>query len=97
MQGKCKWAENEVAVSVDMQKVMLPRFPGLKQAIVCRRIVLFNEIFALFGGWKRSKSLKPTGVVWHEAMKGRLTENAVSAFIRFIRKTFDIQSFYFLG
>lgn len=80
-----------------MQKVILPRFPGLKQAIFCRRIVLFNEIFALFGCWKKSKSLKPTGVLWHEAMKGRSTENVVSAFIHFIHKNCDIQSFYFLG
>ena len=47
---KRKWVEHEVAMSVDMQKViMLPRLPGLKQAIFCKRLVLFNETFAVAG------------------------------------------------
>ena len=83
-------------MSVDMQKViMLPRLPGLKQAIFCKRLVLFNETFAPVGGWKKTKTLKPTGVLWHEAIKGRSAEDVASAFIHFIRKNRDIQSLIF--
>ena len=40
-----------MVISVDMQKViMLPRLPRLKQAIFCKRLVLFNETFAPVGG-----------------------------------------------
>ena len=48
---ECEWAEHEVTMSVDMQKViMLPKPPGLKQTIFCKRLVLFNETFAPVGG-----------------------------------------------
>ena len=41
---------NELVVSIDMQKViMLPRLPGLKQAIFCKCLVLFNETFKPIG------------------------------------------------
>ena len=35
-----EWEPNQVVISVDMQKViMLPRLPGLKQAIFCKRLI----------------------------------------------------------
>ena len=72
-------------MSVDMQKViMLPRLPGLKQAIFCKRLVLFNETFAPVGCWKKSKTLKPTGVLWHEAIKGRSAEDVASAYVKIL-------------
>ena len=93
---ECEWAEHEVAMSVEMQKlIMLPRFPGLKQAIFCKRLVLFNEIFAPIAGWKKSKTLKPTGVVWHETIKSRSAEDVAGAFILFVHKSLDIRSFIF--
>ena len=83
-------------MSVDMQKmIMLPRLLDLKQAIFCKRLVLFSETFAHVGGRKKSKTLKPTGALWHEAITGRLAEDVASAFIHFIRKNCDIQSFIF--
>ena len=83
-------------MSVDMQKaIMLPRLPGLKQPIFYKRLVRSNEAFAPVEGWKKSKTLKPTGVLWHVAIKGRLAEDVASAFIHFIRKNCDIQSFIF--
>ena len=57
-----------MVVSVDMQKViMLPRLPGLKQAIFCDCLVLFNETFAT--AWK--PEVKPVGYLWHETIKDR--------------------------
>ena len=45
-----EWAEHEAAMSIDMKKViMLPRLPGLKQAIFCKSLALFNETFAPVG------------------------------------------------
>ena len=46
-------------------------------------------------GWKKSKTLKPTGVLWHEAIKGRSPEDFPIAFIHYICKNCDIQSFIF--
>ena len=51
----------EHIVSADLQKVtMLPILPGLKKAIFCKRIVMFNETFAPLGG---SKNGKPVGML----------------------------------
>ena len=82
-------------MSVDMQKVMLPGLPGLKQAMFCKRLVLFDGTFVPVRGWKKSKTLKPTGILWHEAIKGRSAEDVASAFIHFTYKNRDIQSFIF--
>ena len=66
-----KWNEDEVVVSVKMQKViMLPQLPGLKVAVFCKRIVLLNESFAPIGRAKVGKQ-KPKGVLWHDGIKGR--------------------------
>ena len=79
-----EWEPNDVVISVDMQKVtMLPRLPELKQAIFCKRLVLFNETFASSGGEAKGKSIKPTGVLWHEPIKGRSAEDVASSFIFF--------------
>ena len=95
---ECEWAEHEVTMSVDMQKViMLSRFRGLKQVILCKRLLLFNETFVPVECWKKSKTLKPTGVLWHETLKGRSAEDVASTFIHFIYKNRDIQSFIFLA
>ena len=41
---------DEIIMSVDLQKVlMLPRLPGLKIAIFCKRLVAFNESFVPVG------------------------------------------------
>ena len=80
-----EWAEHEVGMSVDMQKViMLPRLPVLKQAIFCKRLVLFSETFSPVGGWKKSKLLKPTCLLWHEAIKGRSAEDVASAYVKIL-------------
>ena len=48
----------EMIVSADLQKViMLPVMPGLKKAIFCKRIVMFNETFAPVGGAKNGKPI----------------------------------------
>ena len=91
-----KWEPNEVVISVDMQKViMLPRLPGLKQVVFCKRLVLFNETFASIGGEAKGKSIKPTGVLWHEPIKGRFAEDIASSFIFFSRQNRDINNFAF--
>ena len=46
-----------------MQKViMLPRLPGLKVVVFCKRIAVFNETFAPAGGSKNRK-YKATSVL----------------------------------
>ena len=86
-----EWEPNDVVISVDMQKVtMLPRLPELKQAIFCKRLVLFNETFASSGGEAKGKSIKPTGVLWHEPIKGRSAEDVASSFIFFFHAKIEI-------
>ena len=61
-----EWTDNEKVVSVDIQKViMLPRLPGLKVVVFCKRIVVFNETFSPVGLSKNGKD-KATDVLWHE-------------------------------
>ena len=91
-----KWNDNETVVSVDMQKViMLPRIPGLKEVVFCKRIVVLNETFAPVGGPKMGKERKPTGVLWHEGIKGRNAPDVASTYISFIRSNRDINDFVF--
>ena len=56
--------EHDVVMSVDMLKViMVSWLPGLKQAIFCKRLLPFVETFAPVGSWKKSKMVKPTGIL----------------------------------
>ena len=86
--GKERWngASNDAEhiVSADLQKViMLPILPGLKKAIFCKRIVMFNETFAPLGG---SKNEKPAGMLWHEGISGRNAEDVASVFLTYLRE-----------
>ena len=85
-----------MVMSVDMQKViMLLCLPGLKQAIFCKWLVLFNEKFAPLGGKAKGKNIKPTGALWHEGIKGRFAEDVASTFIFFLCQNRDINNFVF--
>ena len=65
-------------MSVDLQKViMLPKLPGLKCSISCKRLVFFNESFVPVG----SKNGKGSGVMWHEALAVRYAKEIASKFI----------------
>ena len=76
-----------------MQNVMmLPRLPGLKVAIFCKRIFLFNETFALLGGKRRGKA---NGVLWHEGIAGRSSEEVASTYVKVIRSNRDKHKFTF--
>ena len=69
---------NEIIMSVDLQKVMmLPRLPGLKKAIFCKRLVMFNKSFVPIG----KKHGKGIGVLWHEGVAGRSAAEISSTFI----------------
>ena len=93
-----EWESNEVVISVDVQKViMLPRVAGLKQAIFCKRLILFNETFAPVGGKAKGKSIKSTGVLWRESIKGRSAEDVASTSIFFLRQNRDMNNFVFWG
>ena len=60
---------DKITVSVEMQKViMLPRLPGIKEAIFCKCLVVFNETFAPTG---KKANMKPVGILWHETIEGR--------------------------
>ena len=66
--AKHKFEDNEIVLSVDLQKViMLPTLPDLKSSIFCKRFVLFNESFVPVGSGKG----KGLDVIWHEALLGR--------------------------
>ena len=61
-----EWTDNKKAGSVDMQKViMLPRLPGLKVVVFCKRIVVFNKTFAPAGVSRNGKD-KANGVLSHD-------------------------------
>ena len=59
---------------------MLPRLPGLKSAIFCRRLLAFHQTFAPLG-----KRGKPVRVIWHEGDRGRDAKDVASGFIKFMR------------
>ena len=74
---------NEIR-SVDLQKVMLlPRLPGLKKAIFCKRLVTFNESFVPVG----HKHGKGIGVLWHKGIAGRSASEVASTFINIVRSS----------
>ena len=86
--------QDKMVVSVDLEKViMLPRFPGNKTAIFCKRIVAFNETFAPVGRSRGGK--KATGVLWHEGVKGRTGADIASTYLKFIRRHRDRKHFIF--
>ena len=70
--------------SMDMQKIiMLPHLPGIKTALLTRRILMINQTIAPLGG--SSKGLgKPIGFLWHEGVQGRNDEDVASAVIKFL-------------
>ena len=77
--------DDEVVVSVDMQKIiMLPRMPGIKSCVFTRRLVQFHETFAPLGGKKR-RGEAAIGVLWNESMSGRNAEDLASTFTKFLR------------
>ncbi|KAK6181875.1 hypothetical protein SNE40_009653 [Patella caerulea] len=70
--------------SVDLQKViMLPRMPGNKTAVFTKRIIAFNETFAVTGKLtRRNPSRQSVAVVWHEGIAGRKGVEIASSFVR---------------
>ena len=63
--GNKEVGQDEMILSVDLQKVMLlPRLPRLKKAIFCRRLVVFNESFVPIG----NRNGKGIGILWHEGI-----------------------------
>ena len=73
-----QFEDDEFAMSIDLQNVIiLPRLPGLKCSIFCKRLLFFNESFVHVG----SKKGKGLGVIWHEALAGRSAKEIASTFI----------------
>ena len=78
-----EWAKNELIVSIDMQNVvMLPRMSGVKKFVFFKRIVVYNETFAPFGGSTKGKG--DTGT-----RHGRAAEDVASTYLKFIRTNRD--------
>ena len=71
---------------------MLTRFPGMKKISFMKRIILFNETFAPWGGRK-----KTIGVIWHKGKAGRCDEDLASAYAEIINHVDyrDYQHFIF--
>ena len=68
-----------------MQKaIMLPKIPGLKVVMFCKRIVLLNETFAPIGGSTKGLKEKATGMLWDAAIKGREAPDVSSNYINYI-------------
>ena len=90
-----EWTDNEKVVPFDMQKViMLHRLLGLKVVVICKRIVVFNETFALVDESKNGKD-NTSGVIWHEEIRGQSAADIPSTFVRFIRENRDTKDFTF--
>ena len=90
------YGNHEAHFSVDMQKViMLPRLPGNKTAIFTRRLVLFHETFAPLG--RSSKDHPVLGILWHEAISGRNSEDLASSYTKCMKdaKYRDCKEFTF--
>ena len=78
-----------------MQKaIMLPRHPGFKVVVFCKRIVVLSKTFTPVGGSKNGKD-KATDVLWHEEIRGRSAADVASTFVSFIRKNRDTKDFIF--
>ena len=91
--GLAQHEKGELVVSTDMQKVvMLPRLPGLKQAIFCRRLVVFHQTFAPIGTFDE----KTVEVIWHEGISGRSAKDVASAYIKFVENMRDVKKIYIL-
>ena len=74
-----------------MQKEnMLPRIPGLKVVVFCKRIVLPNETFTPIEGSMKGRKENATGVLLDEAIKERSTSDVASTYIKFIGENRDI-------
>ena len=90
-----EWTDNEKVVPFDMQKVIiLHRLLGLKVVVICKRIVVFNETFALVDESKNGKD-NTSGVIWHEEIRGQSAADIPSTFVRFIRENRDTKDFTF--
>jgi hypothetical protein len=80
-------------LSTDMQKVMmLPRIPGVKSCVFTRRIVAFHQTFAPLGCSSKTPVL---GVIWHEGVSGRNSEDVASAYVAAMAEIRDCQHFVF--
>ena len=74
--------KSTVFLSCDMQKViLLPRFDAYKVCLFTKRLICFKETFAPIDKIC-SKTLKPIGVLWHEAQMGRNDEDMASSFVK---------------
>ena len=60
--------------------MLLPRLPGLKKAILCKRLVVFNESFVPIG----NRNGMGIGILWHEGIAGRCASVIASSFIKIL-------------
>ena len=56
---------------------------------------LLNEFFAPVGGYIQRWKEKTTGVLWHETIKGRWTQDVVTTYINFTTENREIFHFIF--
>lgn len=90
--AKKDWGRESLALSVDLQKViMLPRMPGNKTAVFTKRIVAYHETFSPLGSKADKKNT--VSVIWHEGIAKRNAEEITSAFVCAFQKERDIMHF----
>ena len=76
--------EDTTYLSSDMQKIiMLPRMPGVKTAILQRRLTTYHQTFSPLGKGKKS-----LGVLWHDGVGKRFDEDVASMYVAAITKHF---------
>ena len=71
---------------------MWQRLPGLKIAIFCKRIVLFNETFAPL---ERKGCGKANRVLRHDGIAGQSAEEVASTYVKVIQSNRDKRKFIF--
>lgn len=69
---------------------MLPRLEMYKEIIFAQRIIAFNESFVPVG--KGTKNVRPTAVIWHEALTGRSKDDISSTFYAFFVANRDLKA-----
>ncbi|CAJ1084251.1 uncharacterized protein LOC122862640 [Xyrichtys novacula] len=75
---------------VDLQRViLLPRMPGVKPALLTKRLFVFHETFATVGQ-RRGSEKKSISVIWHEGMALRKAVEVASAYVVALQRERDV-------
>ncbi|XP_074542663.1 uncharacterized protein pogza isoform X2 [Halichoeres trimaculatus] len=82
---------DEVSIRrVDLQRViLLPRMPGVKQALTSKRVSVFHETFATISQ-RRGAEKKSISVIWHEGVALRKAVEVASAYVCGLQREWNV-------